>query len=93
MSALSILNEVGIAVGCANPIYLTSELDQGPGARITFEVLEADASYLKRLVGKIETFGIESSRGLFLAELTSLEAGEPRFRLCRYWRNQSCAQF
>ena len=60
-------------VGCANPIYLTSEPDYSTGARITFEVLESDAGSLKRLVGKVETFGFDPKVPPFRAELTSLE--------------------
>ena len=72
MAFLSIARD-GMMVGCANPIYLTSEPDYSSGAKITFEVLDADASVLKRLVGKVETFGFDPSRPPFRAELTSLE--------------------
>jgi hypothetical protein len=72
MAFLSIARD-GMMVGCANPIYLTSEPDYSSGAKITFEVLESDAGSLKRLVGKVETFGFDTTRPPFRAELTSLE--------------------
>jgi len=56
MAFLSIERD-GMMVGCANPIYLTAESNYSSGAKITFEVLESDAGSLKRLVGKVETFG------------------------------------
>lgn len=69
------LNDEGIAFGGANPIYLASELDLRKGAQIEFEVLEADASQLKKLVGKKGTFGIDAATsGMFVGELTSLES-------------------
>jgi len=71
MAFLSIVKD-GMMVGCANPIYLTSEADYGSGAKITFEVLGSDAAFLKRLVGKVETFGFDSTRPPFRTELTSL---------------------
>jgi hypothetical protein len=76
MASLSILSEGGLMVGCANPIYLTSEADYREGAKLTFEVLEADASSLRRLLGKIDTFGIDPREPVFIAELTSLEPCE-----------------
>ncbi len=72
MAFLSI-DRGGMMVGCGNPIYLTSEPDYGSRAQITFEVLESDAGSLKRLVGKVETFGFDTTRPPFRAELTSLE--------------------
>lgn len=72
MAFLSIARD-GMMVACANPLYLTSEPDYSSGAKITFEVLEADASVLKRLIGKVETFGFDTSRPPFQAKLTSLE--------------------
>jgi hypothetical protein len=54
MAFLSIERD-GMMVGCANPIYLTSEPDYSAGAEITFEVLESDAGVLKRLVRNVET--------------------------------------
>jgi hypothetical protein len=72
MAFLSI-DRGGMMVGCANPIYLTSEPDYGSGAKITFEVLESDAGSLKRLVGKVETFGFDATRPPFRGELTSLD--------------------
>jgi hypothetical protein len=73
MAVLSILDHDGIISICASPIYPTSEIDLRRGAKLIFEVLEKDASRLKRLVGQMSTFGIDPKRPLFLAELTSLE--------------------
>ncbi len=73
MSVLTILDEEGMPIGAANPIYLTSDLDMRRGAQITFEVLDADASSLTNLLGQKHVFGIDSQRGLFLARLTELE--------------------
>jgi predicted transcriptional regulator len=72
MAFLSIDRD-GMMVGCANPIYLTSDPDYRTGAKITFEVLESDAGFLKRLVGKVETFGFDPKVSPFRAEVTSLE--------------------
>lgn len=82
MSALSVFNEEGIALGCANPIYLRCQMSYERGAKITFEVLERDASSLKRMVGKKDMFGIDPRQPPFFAELTSLEPCEP----ARNWR-------
>src|SRR5262249_12544640 len=76
MAHLSVLSGRGVMVGCASPIYLTSEADYGSGSKLTFELLEADASLLKLLVGKTDTFSIDSRHPRFLAELTSLEPCE-----------------
>jgi hypothetical protein len=75
MSALSIFPpEGGPAFGCANPIYLTSELSLRTGDKITFEVLDADASQLKALVGKMELFALDSK--VFWGTLVSLDPCE-----------------
>jgi hypothetical protein len=74
MATLSILAEDGIMITCANPIYLASPIDCSRGSKVTFEVLEVDASFLKRLAGKIETFGLDPTQPPFTAELTSLES-------------------
>ena len=76
MVHLSILHEDGIMVTCANPIYLTGPTDFRPGGRVTFEVLEADAAHLKRLIGKTETFGLDPQQLPFSAQLTALEPCE-----------------
>ena len=73
MSCLSVLDHDGIISICANSIYLTSEMDLRRGAKVTFEVLEVDASRLRRLVGQVATFGFDPKQALFNAELTSLE--------------------
>jgi hypothetical protein len=73
MYALSRLAEQGIMIRCASPVYAVCEPDYRPGARLTFEVLEADASSLKRLVGKTETFGTDSEHLPFIGQLVSLE--------------------
>ena len=54
-----------------NPIYLTSEVSFRRGDKLTFEVLEQDASQLKSLVGKFELFGLNSRA--FFAQLVTLE--------------------
>jgi len=73
MSALSIFPaNGGPALVCANPIHLTSEVRFLPGDKLTFEVLERDASQLKSLVGKTEMFGLESRA--FVGRLVSLES-------------------
>jgi hypothetical protein len=71
MSALSAMDESGIALGVANPIFPTSEFDLRKGAKFTFEVFEVDAAWLKKLVGKTMTYAYEQR--LFAAELTELE--------------------
>jgi hypothetical protein len=60
-------------IRCASPLYPVSQPDYRPGARITFEVLEADAASLKRLVGKTETFGTDPEHPPFIGQLVSLE--------------------
>lgn len=77
MSALSVFSEEGVALGCAYPIYLTSEISYKRGAKIAFEVLERDASYLKRMVGEKDMFGIDPQQPPFFAEVTSLELCDP----------------
>jgi hypothetical protein len=71
MSALSAMDESGIALGVANPIFPTSEFDLRKGAKFTFEVFEIDAAWLKKLVGKKLTYAYEQRA--FIAELTELE--------------------
>jgi hypothetical protein len=72
--ALSVVSEDGLAMHCASPVYPTSQPDYRPGARLTFEVLEVDASSLKRLVGKAETFVVDDPRQVpFIGRLASLE--------------------
>ena len=61
-------------ITCANPVYLIEPADVRDGGRITFEVLETDASYLKRLIGKTETFGLDPQQLPFSARLIALEA-------------------
>lgn len=65
------MDESGIVLGVANPIFPTSEFDLLKGAKFTFEVFEVDAAWLKTLVGKTVTFAYEQR--LFAAELTELE--------------------
>jgi hypothetical protein len=73
MAHLSILHQDGIMVTCANPVHLTEPADFRDGGRIAFEVLEADASYLKRLIGKTETFGLDPQQLPLSARLIALE--------------------
>ena len=72
MAALSVLHEHGFFVGCASPVFLTSELDTRKGATLTFEVLDVDASSLKAMIGKVETFGLGSDSPPFVAEVTRI---------------------
>ena|SRR2546426_7720281 len=72
MAVLSVLHKDGIFVGCASPVFLTSELDIRKGANLTLEILEADASSLKRMIGKVETFGLGNDQPPFVAEVTSI---------------------
>lgn len=72
MATLSILAEDGIMITCAN-IYPRFPIDCRAGAKIIFEVLEVDASSLKRRVGKTETFGLNTDQLPFTGQLTSLE--------------------
>jgi hypothetical protein len=55
-------------------IYLTSEVNFLPGDKLTFEVLERDASQLKSLIGRTELFGLEPRA--FFGQLISLEPCE-----------------
>ena len=75
MAALSILLPGGVAVALANPVHPVSEVDLRDGATLAFEVLDADSSSLKRLIGKVESFVFESH--VFCGELLSLERCEP----------------
>jgi hypothetical protein len=71
MSALSAIDESGIALGVANPIFPISELDLRKGAKFIFEVFEVDASWLKKLVGVKVTYAYDHHT--FIGELTELE--------------------
>ena len=70
---LSVLDETGVAVGCANPIFVVSDSGRAQGARLVFEVFEEYAASLRPLLGKFEQFLIDPAEGLFFAQLTSLE--------------------
>jgi hypothetical protein len=72
MAALSVQNESGVFVGCASPIYLASQVDMRKGAKLIFEVLEADASILKQMVRQVATFGLGTDQPPFVAEVTSV---------------------
>jgi hypothetical protein len=74
MASLSIFLPEGVAVGCANPIYPTGEVDLRDGATLTFEVRDVDCSSLKPRIGKAEQFGFESR--VFYGELLSLESSQ-----------------
>jgi hypothetical protein len=88
MSALSIFPAGGgPALGCANPIYVTSQVRFLPGERITFEVLERDAFQLKSLVGKTELFGLDSTA--FFGQLVSLEPCESTVAALAMTRDRS----
>jgi|GEM_PF-1888256 len=75
MSSLSTFTEDGIAIVCANPIFLTSEPEFREGSQMTFEVFAADATSLKSRVGKLERYYLDSHPP-FWAELTRLEPCE-----------------
>ena len=70
MSLLSIHHDDTFAT-CAN-IFLTSPVAFRPGGTVTFEVLECEASILKELVGRTETFCLDLACS-FVAEITTLE--------------------
>jgi hypothetical protein len=72
MAALSVQEEGGVFTYCANPIFVTSEIDMRTGAKLTFEVLEVEASRLKSMVGEVATFGLGPERTPFVAEVTSI---------------------
>jgi hypothetical protein len=75
MSALSIVrNENKAVILVANPLYLTSSFTAQAGGRVTFEVLEADAAGLKKLIGSKQLYYLENE--LFWAQLKSLEPCE-----------------
>lgn len=70
VSLLSI-HKNGTVATCAN-IFLTCPAIFRIGATLTFEVLECEASLLKELVGRTETFCLDSTCS-FLAEIKTLE--------------------
>jgi hypothetical protein len=74
MSALSIIRDGRPATLVANPLYLTSPFSTQQGARVTFEILEADTGGLKRLVGTKQLYYLENE--LFWGQLDSLEPCE-----------------
>src|SRR5579863_6761522 len=64
--ALSVLDR-GFFVTCANPVFPISD----EGDRLTFEVLEKDATSLKQRLGKMDNYCLDD--GPFSGELISLE--------------------
>lgn len=70
MSLLSIHKD-GTVATCAN-IFLTFPAIFRLGASLAFEVLESEASLLKELVGRTETFCLDSTC-TFVAEIKTLE--------------------
>ncbi len=73
MASLSVLDEEGIMIGCANPIFIISDSGRKNGAEIVFEVFEIDASALRTRLGKSDQYGIDPRHPIFSAKLTSLE--------------------
>jgi hypothetical protein len=71
MAALSIFEDGGVAIGCANPIFPIGSEEVREGLSLVFEVFEIDATTLKRLIGKRELYGFEGYA--FAGELISLE--------------------
>jgi hypothetical protein len=85
MSSLSILKE-GVFVTCANPIYLTCDLDWRDGVTLSFEIFVADATSLKSRLGEVEQYCLDSQAS-FWGKLTILEpcqSTHPGLRLLRH---------
>lgn len=70
MSLLSIQKDGAFAT-CGN-IFLTCPAIFRLGATLTFEVFECEASFLKELIGRSETFCLDSTCS-FVAEIKALE--------------------
>jgi hypothetical protein len=69
MACLSVQHDDGgIFIVCANPIFPLSEED----GKLTFEVLKADSTSLKRRIGKKENYVLDNGRPFF-GEVISLE--------------------
>ena len=68
MACLSVFDR-DIFIVCANPIYPLSDLTSGI---LSFEVLEVDAVMLKRRLGKVEQYHIDSEPE-FYGTVTSIE--------------------
>lgn len=77
MSCLSVQDHDGMFTICANPIFTLTDVDLRTGAKIIFEVLESNASRLKKIVGQRSAFALGSSQPPFIAELASLDTLEP----------------
>jgi hypothetical protein len=78
MACLSVFKEdAKIPVVCANPIYLDSSSKIQSDAILGFDVLDVDASTLKRMIGALQIFALESQA--FWGMLTSLEPGAALF--------------
>lgn len=71
MACLSILDN-GIFVACANPIFLTADVDVAPRKLLEFEVLESDSRSLAKLREELKTYMLDASVP-FLARLTKLQ--------------------
>jgi hypothetical protein len=75
MSALSVVRDGNKAVTlAANPLYLISAFTTARGGQVIFEILEADAGGLQRLVGTKQLYYLEEQ--LFWGQLESLEPCE-----------------
>ncbi len=71
MACLSVFRKGGGAVVAANPIYVTSPAS-GANGSLTFEVLQADGSFLAEMMGETQHYAMDS-RLAFWAVLESLE--------------------
>jgi hypothetical protein len=72
MTCLSIFDDRGVATIAANPIFPLDKTVDREGTEIVFEILEADATNLKDLVGKERFFSLDGLEPFF-AKLQSLE--------------------
>src|SRR5690348_7619481 len=74
MACLSVYKEdVGVATVCANPIHFENPPTIQDNARLSFTVLEADASALKTMIGSEQLLVLESQG--FWGKVLSLEPG------------------
>ncbi len=78
MACLSVFRgDAKVAVVCTNLIYLDSSSKIQSDATLAFDVLDVDALTLKRMIGALQIFALESKA--FWGVLTSLEPGAALF--------------
>jgi len=87
MACLSISEDAGPLVVCANPIFLLSPPQWSEGAEIVFEVLEPDAQHLRTLLGTVQEYALDGKP--FRGRLASLEPCESSHQGLRLLRNQA----